>query len=139
MLEEFHGLKGDDFHKIAIGVGFYGRSHGGVYESNPAKLPDASCSGKGSGGTIEDGTFSYYDLYKNYIGPEGKGINGFEAYHYPEFGADLLYSKSKNMVIGYTSPESVSEIMDIILERKLKGVFTWEMDDDNGMLQEAML
>lgn len=95
-MRDIHGCTDKDFEKIALGVGFYGRSHGSVTETDPAKLPDAPCNGKGSGGTVETGSFSWWDLYENYIGEKGEGINGWTAYHYPEFGADLVHNPSKN-------------------------------------------
>lgn len=82
-LIDLHGCTEEDFTKIALGVGFYGRSQGNVYETDPGKLPGSSSSGKGPGGTVEDGLFSYFDLYDNFIGESGKGINGWTVYHYP--------------------------------------------------------
>lgn len=43
------------------------------------------------------------------------------------------------MVISYTAPASVKEITQICVEINCKGVFSWQIDDDNGMLLEAML
>jgi len=55
-------------------------------------LPGSSFSGSGEGGTTETGIWSWWDLYENLIGQSGDGINGWETYHYPEFGADILFS-----------------------------------------------
>ena len=50
--------------KTSIGVGFYGRSQGNVADGlDPLDIPGAASSGHGSGGTIEDGVFSFFDLY----------------------------------------------------------------------------
>lgn len=78
-------------------------------------------------------------MYENKIGESGEGINGWTAYHYPEFGADLLHNPDENMVISYTSPNSVLGVVDICNTINCKGVFSWAIDDDNGMLLEAML
>jgi len=43
------------------------------------------------------------------------------------------------MIISYTAPESVRKITNICNEKKCKGVFSWEIDDDNGMILEASL
>ena len=50
--------------KTSIGVGFYGRSQGNVASGlDPKDIPGSASSGHGIGGTIEDGVFSYFDLY----------------------------------------------------------------------------
>ena len=88
--------------KTSIGVGFYGRSQGNVAEGlDPVDIPGSSSSGPGIGGTIEDGVFSYFDLYENYIGEEGNGINGWKSYFYPQYDADILYNEKKKMTISY--------------------------------------
>lgn len=110
-MRDTHDVTDEDLHKIAIGVGFYGRAHGNVAETDPHFLPDADCSGGGDGGTVETGSWSWWDLYENKIGTDGTGINGWTAYHYPEFGADLLHNPTDKMVISYTAPNSVKEIV----------------------------
>ena len=68
-LKEDHGMDEKMLAKTSIGVGFYGRSQGNVAEGlDPVDIPGSSSSGPGTGGTIEDGVFSYFDLYENYIG-----------------------------------------------------------------------
>lgn len=108
-------------------------------ETDPHKFPDAPCSGTGNGGTYETGSWSWWDLYENKIGEKGEGINGWTAYYYPEFGGDLLHNPDEQMIISYSSPNSVVGIVDICNKIKCKGVFSWEIDDDNGLLLEAML
>lgn len=83
MLQDLHDVTEKDFEKIAIGIGFYGRANGNMMESDPKFIPDSECSGGGTGGTVEDGTWSWWDLYENKIGEAGEGINGWDAYYYP--------------------------------------------------------
>ena len=125
--------------KTSIGVGFYGRSHGGVASGlDPSDIPGSASNGSGMGGTIENGVYSFFDLYKNYIGPEGNGINGWKTYFFPDFGGDILYNESKGMAISYQSPLSAKKSAKYVKDKNLLGVFSWTVDDDNGMLLEAL-
>ena len=79
--------------KVSLGVAFYGRSQEVIDKAvTPGDLPCTASKGSGGGGTVEAGTFSYFDLYENFIGPGGEGINGYTTYYYPDYGADLLYN-----------------------------------------------
>lgn len=92
-LKEEHGMDDAMLAKTSIGAGFYGRSQGNVAGGlDPSDIPGSPSSGSGGGGTIEKGVFSYFDLYENYIGKEGKGINGWKNYFYPEYAGDILYN-----------------------------------------------
>ncbi|MEN7538272.1 glycosyl hydrolase family 18 protein [Aurantiacibacter flavus] len=136
LLRDTHGIT--DFSKVAMGLAFYGRSHGDVVASDPASLVGAPSNGAGPGGTIEDGSFSYFDLYPNYIGPDGKGINGWSAYYYPEYGAGLLWNQSSGQVISFTPPKGIEDSVELAKKYNMRGVFAWTVDDDNGMLLEAV-
>tara|TARA_A100001391_G_scaffold168882_1_gene129523 strand:+ start:20695 stop:23082 length:2388 start_codon:yes stop_codon:yes gene_type:complete len=136
LLRDTHGIT--DFSKVAMGLAFYGRSHGDVVATDPASLVGAPSNGAGPGGTIEDGSFSYFDLYPNYIGPDGTGVNGWSAYYYPEYGAGLLWNRASGQVISFTPPKGIEASVDLAKEYNLRGVFAWTVDDDNGMLLEAV-
>ncbi|WP_160734999.1 glycosyl hydrolase family 18 protein [Altericroceibacterium endophyticum] len=136
LLRDEHGIT--DFSKVAMGLAFYGRSHGNVVASDAASLVGAPSKGAGPGGTIEDGSFSYFDLYTNYIGPEGKGINGWSAHYYPEYGAGLLWNPAKTQVISFTPPKGIEASVELAKKYNMRGVFAWTVDDDNGMLLEAV-
>ena len=63
-LKTQHGLNESDMKKISLGVAFYGRGQGVVHKSvSPEDLPCSPSDGNGGGGTVESGTFSYFDLY----------------------------------------------------------------------------
>lgn len=137
-LKRDHGVTNDHMKKISLGLGFYGRSHGAVANAAPADLPGTMSSGGGEGGTVEGGVFSFFDLYSNYIGPDGKGINGWKVYSYPEFSGSLLYNSAKQQVINFSSPDDITAMVNYAKQLGLKGVFSWQVDDDNGMLLEAV-
>jgi chitinase len=137
-LKRDHGLSDEHLKKTSLGLGFYGRSHGAVANAEPAALPGKASNGSGGGGTVEDGVYSFFDLYSSYIGSEGKGINGWKVYSYPEYGGSLLYNASKQQVINFSSPDDITALTKYAKQMGLKGVFSWQIDDDNGMLLEAV-
>jgi len=91
-LKSQHGLTEKDFSKISIGVALYGRGQANVQHASPEYLPGSPASGGTTSGTVENSVYSYFDLIDNYIGPDGRGINGWEVYNYPEYAASLLYN-----------------------------------------------
>lgn len=136
LLESEHQVS--DFSKISLGLAFYGRSHGKVSAYDPYSLLGANSNGAGKGGSIEAGSFSYFDLYKNFIGKDGLGINGWQAIYYPKYAGALLWSQSRQQVISYTPPKGVESLVQYAQSKKMKGVFSWTVDDDNGILLEAI-
>ena len=76
-------------------------------------------------------------MYKNFIGKEGVGINGWQVVYYPEYAGALLWNQSRQQVISYTPPKGVESLVNYARSKKMKGVFSWTVDDDNGMLLEA--
>ena len=133
-----HGLTKQDFAKTSIGVALYGRGQANVQHANPEYLPGTPASGGTSSGTIENGVYSYFDLADNYIGPDGRGINGWEVYNYPEYAASLLYNPSKAEAISFTAPEDIRAIAQYVKDAGFKGIFSWQIDDDNGELLETI-
>ncbi|PJE79408.1 Chitinase A [invertebrate metagenome] len=136
LLEEEHRIT--DFSKISLGLAFYGRSHGNVSADSASSLIGASSSGAGQGGSIESGVYSYFDLYPNFIGPDGKGTNGWQTVYFPEYAGALLWNKSRQQVISYTPPKGIEAMTSYAKSKNMKGVFAWTVDDDNGMLLQAI-
>ena len=137
-LKSQHGITEQDFSKISIGVAFYGRGQANVTDATPENLPGSPASGGTVDGTIESGVFSYFDLRDNFIGPDGRGINGWEVYNYPEYAASLLYNQGTGEAISFTAPEDMQAITNYVKENGFKGLFSWQIDDDNGELLETI-
>jgi len=136
-LKSDHGVTADQMRKISLGLAFYGRGVGGIQETDPANLPGTPISGKSAGGTVEDGVYSFFDLYENYIGKEGKGVNGWSVYSYPDYAGSIAFNPAKNEAITYTSPDDVTAMTKFAKDNGMMGIFAWQVDDDNGMLIEA--
>ena len=137
-LKSQHGITEQDFSKISLGVAFYGRGQANVQHATPENLPGSPASGGSASGTVENGVFSYFDLRDNYIGPDGRGINGWEVYNYPEYAASMLYNQGTGEAISFTAPEDMQAIAKYVKENGFKGIFSWEIDDDNGELLETI-
>ena len=137
-LKTQHGLTEEDFSKMSIGVALYGRGQSNVQHASPEYLPGSPASGGTTSGTVENGIYSYFDLIDNYIGPDGRGINGWEVYNYPEYAASLLYNADKGEAISFTAPEDMQAIVNYVKEAGFKGIFSWQIDDDNGELLETI-
>jgi hypothetical protein len=137
-LKSQHGITEQDFSKISIGVAFYGRGQANVTHATPENLPGSPASGGTEGGTVEPAVFSYFDLRDNFIGPDGRGINGWKVYNYPEYAASLLYNQDTGEAISFTVPEDMQAIANYVKENGFKGMFSWQIDDDNGELLETI-
>jgi len=137
-LKSQHGITKQDFSKISIGVAFYGRGQANVTHATPENLPGSPASGGTEGGTVEPSVWSYFDLRDNFIGADGRGINGWKVYNYPEYAASLLYNQDTGEAISFTAPEDMQAIANYVKENGFKGIFSWEIDDDNGELLETI-
>ena len=117
--------------KLVVGVAAYGRGWTGVNsytEGNPF-------SGKATGpikGTWEDGVLDYRDIAKNHMG-EGW------TYNYDEQAeAPYLFKASTGDLITYDNDRSAKAKGNYALANNLGGVFSWEIDGDNGDILNAM-
>ena len=137
-LKSQHGITEQDFSKISIGVAFYGRGQANVTHATPENLPGSPASGGTEGGTVEPSVWSYFDLRDNFIGADGRGINGWKVYNYPEYAASLLYNQDTGEAISFTAPEDMQAITNYVKENGFKGLFSWQIDDDNGELLETI-
>ena len=135
-----HGVTQDQFSKISIGYPSYTRSTviaSGI--TDPSAILFATADGGGDHGTVEAGILSYFDLYERVLGADGNGINGWKVYSYPEFGASLAYNPSTGEVHTFMSPADVAAVADYAKDEGLRGVFSWQIDDDNGALLQSAL
>lgn len=89
-------------------------------------------------GTFESGCTEWYDLIYNYLDLEGrKGRNGFNVYTDMVANADYLYNPDSKLFMSIETPRSVREKGRYAAERELGGLFTWTIDQDNGVLVNA--
>jgi chitinase len=89
-------------------------------------------------GTFESGTTEYYDVLRNYLDLEnGTTRNGFVLYTDPVADADFLFHPSTGLFMSLDTPRTVRAKGDYVKRNGLGGLFTWTIDQDNGVLANA--
>lgn len=125
--------------KIVMGVAAYGRG----WKNVSGGQPEWPFSGTGNGaakGTWEDGVLDYKDIVTNYLGgTTGTGINGFSYFYDTEAQAPYLWNYSTGTLITYDNPRSTKAKADFVKNHGLAGLFSWEIDADNGDITNAMV
>ena len=125
--------------KLVLGAAMYGRGWKGV---TGAQL-DNPFSGQGNGpakGTWENGVLDYKDIVSNYLGGKnGSGVNGFTYYYDDVAEAPYLWNAASGTLISYDNPRSVTAKGSFVKQHELGGLFSWEIDADNGEIIDAMV
>ncbi|AQS36626.1 chitinase [Shewanella psychrophila] len=124
---------------INIGYAGYTRNAKGAEIETFSPLKGSYAPGDGSTtGTFEEGTSEWYDIIYNYLDLNKKsGKNGFELYTDQVADADYLYSPESKLFMSLDTPRSVKNKGTYALERNLGGIFTWTIDQENGLLVNA--
>ncbi|OUS30884.1 hypothetical protein A9Q99_05075 [Gammaproteobacteria bacterium 45_16_T64] len=125
--------------KLVLGAAMYGRGWKGV---TGAQF-DKPLGGQGNGaakGTWENGVLDYKDIVANYLGgTNGAGINGFTYYYDETAEAPYLWNPATGTLISYENPRSVIAKGQYVKQYELGGLFSWEIDADNGDIIDAMV
>ena len=124
--------------KLSVGAAFYGRAFQTKWSNSPLSAVGQNGTVPAGVKTVEDGILSYFDLWKKYVGPNGTGINGFVATYDDRYGASIVSNAAQGIWLSYESPRSIADKGKILADYKLGGMFAWEIDDDNGLLLNAM-
>ncbi|WP_084656259.1 glycoside hydrolase family 18 protein [Pandoraea norimbergensis] len=89
-------------------------------------------------GTFESGTTEYFDMLFNYLDLENGGArNGFSLYTDTVADADFLFNPSSGLFLSLDTPRTVKAKGDYVRRNGLGGLFTWTIDQDNGVLANA--
>ncbi|MCK8070649.1 glycosyl hydrolase family 18 protein [Vibrio sp. 1CM23M] len=131
--------------KLVVGAAMYGRGWEGVL---PSSLSDPSdpMTGVGNGklkgssaqGVWEDGVIDYKGIKANMLGANNQGINGFE-YGYDEMAeAPYVWNRTSGQLITFDDDRSVKAKGAYVRSLGLAGLFSWEIDADNGDILNAM-
>ncbi|MFA0654729.1 glycosyl hydrolase family 18 protein [Vibrio sp. 10N.222.49.C12] len=131
--------------KLVVGTAMYGRGWEGVL---PSSLTDPSdpMTGVGNGklkgssaqGVWEDGVIDYKGIKANMLGANNQGINGFE-YGYDELAeAPYVWNRTSGQLITFDDDRSVKAKGAYVRSLGLAGLFSWEIDADNGDILNAM-
>ncbi|MAM88704.1 MAG: hypothetical protein CME36_15475 [unclassified Hahellaceae] len=124
--------------KLVLGVAMYGRGWQGV-TGGSANDPFSGTGGSAIPGTWEAGVLDYKDIEQNYLGgANGTGINGFTYGYDAQAEAPWLYSASKGQLISFENERSAKAKAKYAKDHGLAGVFSWEIDADNGRILDAM-
>ncbi|MGL4895451.1 MAG: glycosyl hydrolase family 18 protein, partial [Shewanella sp.] len=123
--------QGVEPNKLVVGVAAYGRGWKGVtgYQGNDPFTGTASGKIKG---TWEDGVLDYRDIANNHTG-------GNWLYQYDETAqAPTLFNSASGELITYDDARSVIAKGQYVQANELGGLFSWEIDADNGDILNAM-
>ncbi len=126
--------QGVDSKKLAVGVSKYGRGWSGVENISGELKGSAAISG-----TWEAGILDYKDIVDKYFDSKNvQGKNGF-VYKYDEIAqAATLFNETKKEFISFDDVRAVKAKANYVKQNNLAGLFSWEIDADNGELMDAM-
>lgn len=131
--------------KLVVGIPFYGKEYTGVGDVNNGLYQP-------HGAVPSNDSPTYHDLVDTgladanltVIGPtavapsgpgnDGQGINGFTRYYDGAAGAPWLYDPTLNggTFISYVDPHAVTERMQLVNSRHLRGAWAWEISNDDN-------
>ncbi|MEO3990131.1 glycosyl hydrolase family 18 protein [Pseudocitrobacter cyperus] len=125
--------------RINIGYAGYTRNGRNVEIESLSPLKGTYNAGTGTTtGTFESGTNEWYDVIYNYLDLENKkGRNGFNVYTDQVADADYLYNPTSKLFMSLDTPRSVKAKGEYAAKLGLGGLFTWTVDQDNGVLVNA--
>ena len=125
--------------RINIGYAGYTRNGRSVELESLSPLKGSYNPGTGTTtGTFESGTTEWYDVIYNYLDLENqKGRNGFNVYTDQVANADYLYNPESKLFMSLDTPRSVKAKGEYTAKLGLGGMFTWTIDQDNGVLVNA--
>ena len=118
--------------KLVVGVAMYGRGFAGV---------DKPVTGAAKTGPYPpggDGASLYRDIAASMLGPQGRGVNGWQARFDEATQSWSLWNPEAKRFIGYDDPRAVLLKGRFVREQGLAGIFAWELSQDNGDLLNAM-
>lgn len=131
--------------KLVVGTAMYGRGWEGV---TPDTLidPNDPMTGTGTGklkgstaqGVWEDGVIDYKGVKSFMLGADNTGINGFEYGYDAQAEAPWVWNRSTGQLITFDDDRSVKAKGAYVRNLGLAGLFSWEIDADNGDILNAM-
>lgn len=117
--------------KLVAGVAMYGRGWTGVSGYDQTSHMTGTATGPVAG-SWEPGVVDYRDIAQYRNSPEW-------TYHYDNSAeAPYLFKASSGDLITYDDATSVQAKGDLVAAKGLAGLFSWEIDADNGDILNAM-
>ncbi|KAF7764190.1 chitinase [Pseudoalteromonas citrea] len=131
--------------KIVVGAAMYGRGWEGVFDANttisgnPMTAPgNGKFTGSKAQGVWEAGIMDYKGVVANLIGASGTGINGYEVGYDEQAEGGYAWNRSSGKLLTFDTPRSVKAKGAYVNTHNLGGLFSWEIDADNGDILNAM-
>ncbi|PMJ92937.1 glycosyl hydrolase family 18 protein [Vibrio sp. 10N.261.55.A7] len=131
--------------KLVLGTAMYGRGWEGV---TPDTLSDPTdpMTGVGNGklkgstaqGVWEDGVIDYKGVKTYMLGANNTGVNGFEYGYDAQAEAAWVWNPTTGQLISFDDDRSVKAKGAYARSLGLAGLFSWEIDADNGDILNAM-
>lgn len=131
--------------KLVLGTAMYGRGWEGV---TPETLTDpndpmtGTATGKLKGSTQqgiwEAGVIDYKGVKTYMLGPNKTGVNGFEYGYDSQAEAPWVWNPSTGQLVTFDDDRSVKVKGAYVRSLGLAGLFSWEIDADNGDILNAM-
>jgi chitinase len=131
--------------KLAIGVASYGRAWSGITGGNQESPFNGVAQGGSpmtgipSEGFWEAGILDYKGAEEFMMGgANGGGINGYVTQWDDAAKASYLWNPTNGNLVTLDTARSVNAKGTYVQEKGLAGLFTWEIDGDNGSILNAM-
>ncbi|WP_295891963.1 glycosyl hydrolase family 18 protein [uncultured Vibrio sp.] len=131
--------------KLVLGAAMYGRGWEGVLPetlSDPTDPMTGVGNGKLKGSTAqgvwEDGVIDYKGVKTYMLGANNTGVNGFEYGYDEQAEAAWVWNPTSGQLISFDDDRSVKAKGSYVRSLGLAGLFSWEIDADNGDILNAM-
>ncbi|MFT4927768.1 MAG: chitinase [Phenylobacterium sp.] len=124
--------QGADMSKVAVGAAMYGRGWTGVTGIAPGASPFTGAGTDGTAGTWEPGILDYKAIAT--MASSSEWVEGYDAVAEGAY----IYKASTGDLISYDNARSVKAKTAIVCAEDLAGIFSWEIDADNGDILNAM-
>lgn len=135
-------LLAEGFPADRINIGYAGYTRNARQAEIESLSPLKGSYNPGAGkttGSFESGTSEWYDVIYSYLDLENqKGRNGFNVYTDQVADADYLYNPESKLFLSLDTPRTVKAKGEYAAKLGLGGVFTWTIDQDNGVLVNAV-
>ncbi|GEM75283.1 glycosyl hydrolase family 18 protein [Vibrio sagamiensis] len=131
--------------KLVLGAAMYGRGWEGVTPdtlSDPNDPMTGTATGKLKGseaqGVWEDGVIDYKGIKSFMLGDNNVGVNGYEYGYDEQAEAPWVWNRSTGQLITFDDHRSILAKGNYAKTLGLAGLFSWEIDADNGDILNAM-